>query len=59
MSAQDVCQALKAGQDAGRLPELAEGADVPALLEALSYDSLNVSSGWTEFCQAMCTLVAS
>jgi len=44
MSLQDVCQALKAGQDAGRLPELTEEADVQAMLEALSYDSLNVSA---------------
>jgi hypothetical protein len=37
-----VASALKAGQDAGRLPQLTPGKDVGALLNALAYDSLGV-----------------
>jgi hypothetical protein len=39
----EVASALKAGQDAGRLPQLTPGKDVGALLNALAYDSLGVS----------------
>ncbi|KAF6265727.1 hypothetical protein COO60DRAFT_870422 [Scenedesmus sp. NREL 46B-D3] len=42
----EVASALKAGQDAGRLPQLSPGKDVGALLNALAYDSLGaVDSG--------------
>ena len=40
----EVASALKAGQDAGRLPQLSPGKDVGALLNALAYDSLGVSA---------------
>ncbi|WIA34705.1 hypothetical protein OEZ86_013016 [Tetradesmus obliquus] len=43
----EVASALKAGQDAGRLPQLSPGKDAGALLNALAYDSLGAVDGGT------------
>eukprot|EP00878_Enallax_costatus_P021412 GHUV01022663.1.p1 GENE.GHUV01022663.1~~GHUV01022663.1.p1 ORF type:complete len:448 (+),score=165.80 GHUV01022663.1:328-1671(+) len=40
MGVQEVISALKAGQDAGRLPHLSPGANVDALVKALTVDGL-------------------
>lgn len=43
MGVPEVMAALKAGQDAGRLPQLSQGASLEDLLKALAFDSLGVS----------------
>lgn len=40
----EVIAALKAGQDAGRLPHLSPGTSVDALIKALTLDGLGVST---------------